>query len=156
MAQEIHSFGYESDVSGIRELASGIKSYHDSTAYTLIDSTGLGTAAAAQTAAAILNIGRYQQNMFWIDSTASPARGDNTGLTVIMETRPASGSPWTIFRTETAVNESGLTPLQVIGSGIAETTGVTHFEDIRITVDNLTNGSGSATIVGYMVQRTPN
>ena len=151
----IQNKNFDSEMlSGINErLHFGV----DATSYVLIASVGLETAGhAACTAAAIIDISKWQENTLYVQSTNGPAgNAGTTGLTVIMETRPASAVAWTPFRTESGVQTTGLSAFKVIGSGVAALSGTTHFKDIRITVQNTTDSSGTATVVAYMNQRTP-
>lgn len=143
------------------ETLSGINStlsYNmDNTSYVLIASVGLETAGHALcTAAAIIDISRWSENTLFVQSTNGPAgNAGTTGLTVIMEARPASGVAWTPFRTETGVQTTGLSSFRIVGSGVAALSGATHFKDIKLTVQNTTDSSGTATVVAYMLQRTP-
>jgi len=137
------------------EFEGYIASFYDATSYLLIPSTGLETAGAASTANAIIDLSRYSQNTLWVESTSVVARAANTGLTVIMETRPSSAIGWYVFRTESGVSESGLSAIRVMGSGVADLSGVTHFNDVRITIQNTTDSSGTATVQAWLSSRTP-
>ena len=149
MPQNEHAFDWESHISAIAYL-------HDTTSYSLIASVGLETAGHADsTAAAIINLGRYAENTLYLESTAAVARANNTGLEVIMETRPASAISWYVFKTNSGLNESGLSAMSIDGSGIADVSGVSHFEDVRITVFNATDSSSTATIQAWVQSRTP-
>ena len=77
-----------------------------------------------------------------------------TGLTVIMEARPASAVAWYPFRTESGVNTTGASAYRLVGSGTT-LSGIAHYEDIRITIENTTDSSGTATISAWLLQRTP-
>lgn len=147
--QRGHSYGYESDISAIAYL-------HDTTSYIAIASTGLATAGAANTATTIIDLTRYSENTFYINSTGGPAaNAGTTGLTVFFDARPASAIGWVNFRTESAVDVSSVTALRIIGSGVAATSGIKHWGDVRITIENTTDSSGTATVVGYIKSRTP-
>lgn len=143
-----HANQWEEDISSIAYL-------HDTTSFVFITAVGLETAGAASTANAIVDLTKWAENTLYIDSTAAVARTANTALTVIFETRPASGIGWTTFRTETAVNESGLSAWNIVGSGVAGVSGVTHFGDVRITIENTTDSSGTATVQAWLKLRTP-
>lgn len=147
MPHEKDSFRWEKNVSAIAYL-------HDTTSFTLIATTGLTTAAATQTANAVINLSRYKENTLYVDSTAALARTSNSGLTIIFETRPVAAAPWIVFKTNSAVTESGLSAFKIDGSGIADLSSVSHFADVRITIDNISD-SGSATVQAWMVSRTP-
>ena len=144
-----NSFQWEQHVSSIAAL-------HDTTMVAIIAATSLSTAGAANTAVHIRDVSRYKTNTLYIQSTNGPAaNAGTTGLTVIMETRPASAVAWTVFRTESGVQTTGASILNVIGSGIAATSGVSHFKDIRLTIENTTDSSGTATVQAWLNQRTP-
>ena len=137
------------------EFEGYIASFYDATSYLAITSVGLETAGAVSTASFIVDLSRYSQNTLWVESTSVVARAANTGLTVIMETRPSSAIGWYVFRTESGVSESGLSAIRVMGSGVADLSGVTHFKDVRITIENTTDSSGTATVQAWMSSRTP-
>lgn len=140
---------WEDDLSAISYL-------HDTTSYVLVTSVSLSTAGAANTAAAIVNLSKYSDNIVYIESTGGPAtNAGTTGLTVFFETRPASAIAWTPFKTNTAVESSGLSAFQVQGSGVADLSGVTHFGDVRVTIENTTDSSGTATVQAWIFSRTP-
>ena len=145
----LNTYKYENDISGIADL-------HDTTSYALIASVGLETAGAASTANAIVNIGRYAESTVYINSTNGPAtNAGTTGLTIIFDTRPASAIAWFTFRTETGVQTTGLSAFRIVGSGVAGLSGVAHFEDVRVTIQNTTDSSGTATVQAWMQSRTP-
>lgn len=149
MPHDIHSHGYENNISAIAYL-------HDTTSYVLVPSTGLETAGAANTAVAIVDLARYAENVIYVNCTNAPAtNAGTTGLTIIFETRPASAIPWFPFRTESGAQTTGLSAFEVIGSGVGELSGVTYFKDVRITIENTTDSSGTATVQAWMVSRTP-
>ena len=145
---EQKSYDWESQISAIAYL-------HDVTSFVVISATSLETAGAANTAVAILDVSKYKNNILYIQSTNGPAaNAGTTGLTVIMESRPASAVAWTVFRTESGVVTTGASAYELVGSG-ATLSGVKHFGDVRITVQNTTDSSGTATISAYMMSRTP-
>lgn len=140
----------------VSEGIDNISQYYDNTASLIITSVGLETAGAANTAAFILDISKFAENTLYVDSTGGPAaNAGTTGLTVFFETRPASAITWTVFRTESGIEVSGLSAIKVIGSGVASISGVTHFKDIRITIENTTDSSGTATVQAWLLQRGP-
>ena len=149
---------FENMVSGLNStignLNTTIASNMDNTSVVLIATASLTTAAASQSANAVINIAKWSENTVYIESTAAAARANDTGLTVVFETRPASAIGWYVFRTETGVNESGLTAYKIMGSGVEGLSSVTHFGDIRLTIDNISD-SGSATVVAWLKSRTP-
>lgn len=143
-------------LSGSKDILSGIAVYHDTTAYVLISATSLETAGAANTAVAIVDLTKWADNILYINSTNGPAtNAGTTGLTVTMETRPASAIAWFAFKTNSAVQTTGLSAFKIEGSGVAELSGVTHFGDIRVTIENTTDSSGTATLTAWLLQRTP-
>jgi len=149
MAKEIHSTQWESDISAIARM-------HDTTAHALIASVGLETAGAANTAVAIVDISKYSDNTLYINSTNGPGtNAGTTGLTVFFEARPASAIGWQSFRTESGVQTTGLSAFKIVGSGVAALSGVTHFQDIRVTIQNTTDSSGTATVQAWLLSRTP-
>ncbi len=150
MAQPIpNSFKWEDDINSIAEL-------HDTTSFVTIALTSLSTAGAANTANAIVDLTKFSDSILYINSTNGPGtNAGTTGLTVIFETRPASGIAWFAFRTETGVETTGLSAFNIIGSGVASLSGVTHFNDIRITIENTTDSSGTATVQAWLNLRTP-
>ena len=140
------------------EKLSGIAYFHDATSVLIIPSTGLDTAGAPNTCVAILDISRYSKNTLYIDSTGGPAtNAGTTGLTIFFETRPASSAAWVGFRAESGVEVSGPSAFNIIGSGITSNalSGVSHFKDIRITIQNTTDSSGTATVQAWVFSRTP-
>jgi len=146
---EPKTYTSEVDLSSIAYL-------HDTTSYIAITSTSLNTAGAANTAAVIVDLTRYSENTLYINSTGGPAtNAGTTGLTVFFDTRPASAIGWVTFRTESAVDVSSVTALRVIGSGVAATSGIKHWGDVRITIENTTDSSGTATVQAWLKSRTP-
>lgn len=130
--------------------------YHDATSTLLVSSTSLSTAGAANTANAIIDLSRYSQNTLYINSTNGPGtNAGTTGLTVIMQTRPASSVSWFTFRTESGIQTTGLSAIKITGSGVASISGITHFGDVKITIQNTTDSSGTATVQAWMSSRTP-
>ena len=129
----------------------------DNTSYTVLTSVGLETAGHANcTASTIIDISKWSENTFYLQSTNGPAgNAGTTGLTVFFQTRPASAVAWYTFRTESGVQTTGLSAFKVEGSGVAGLSGTTHFKDLKIIVQNTTDSSGTATVIGYMNQRTP-
>lgn len=143
------AFGWEENISNIAY-------HHDTTSFVLIASTSLSTAGAANTAVGIIDLSKYSENTLYIDSTGGPAaNAGTTGLTVIMQTRPASAIPWFTFRTESGIEVSGLSAIKIVGSGVASISGVTHFGDVKITIQNTTDSSGTATVQAWLLSRTP-
>lgn len=140
---------WEDDISAIASL-------HDTTSYVFIASQSLSTAGAANTAAAIVDLSRYNDNTIYINSTNGPAgNAGTTGLTVIFQTRPASAISWYTFRTESGVQTTGLSAFKLIGSGVAGLSGVSHFGDVKVTIENTTDSSGTATVQAWLFSRTP-
>jgi hypothetical protein len=146
--------GFDSEkLSGI---AASLSSNIDNTAYSLFGPIGLETAGAANTAASIVDLSKWSENTVYVNCTNGPAgNAGTTGLTVIFETRPASAIGWVVFRTETGVQTTGLSAFKIVGSGVAALSGVTHFKDVKITVQNTTDSSGTATVQAWLLQRTP-
>ena len=136
-------------------IAQKINRYTDDTGYSLIASVGLETAGhAACTAAAIIDLSRYKENSLYLTMTNGPAaNAGTTGLTVIMESRPSSAIAWFPFRTETAVTTTGRTIINVVGSG-GTMSGILYFRDVRITIENTTDTSGTCTVAAWMLSRT--
>ena len=132
------------------------ENFFDATSHALIASTSLSTAGAANTAVAIMDVAKFNDNTLYINSTNGPAaNAGTTGLTVFFETRPASAVNWFVFRTESGVLASGNSAFKLVGSGVAAISGVTHFRDVRITIQNTTDSSGTATVQAWMLSRTP-
>jgi len=136
-------------------IAQKINRYTDDTGYSLIASVGLETAGhAACTAAAIIDLSRYKENSLYLTMTNGPAaNAGTTGLTVIMESRPSSAIAWFPFRVDTGVTTTGRAILNVVGSG-ANASGVLYFRDVRITIENTTDSSGTCTVAAWMLSRT--
>lgn len=150
---ELNSYDWENHVSG---LAYRSARYMDSTSVALIASTSLETAGAVNTAAAIFNMGQFKEATLYVNCVNGPAaNAGTTGLTVFFQTRPASAISWFTFRTETGAQTTGLSAYKIIGSGVASLSGVTHFEDVKITVENTTDSSGTATVQAWAQLRTP-
>jgi len=138
------------------DYLSAVARLHDVTAHVLVSATSLSTAGAANTAVSIVDLSKWEENTLYIDSTGGPAtNAGTTGLTVFFEARPASAAPWVTFRTESGVDTSSTTLWKIIGSGIADSSGITHFGDVRITIENTTDSSGTATVNAYVLSRTP-
>ena len=152
---EPHAYKWEDDISGTHDNSSAIARLHDTTSFVFIAPVGLETAGAASTANAIINLGKWAENTLYVESTSVVARANNTGLEIIFETRPASAIPWFVFKTNSGVTVSGLSAFKIDGSGIADLSGVSHFEDVRITIFNATDSSGSATVQAWLQLRTP-
>ena len=137
------------------EKLSGIAYWHDATAYVFIPTTSLNSGAAALTAiAAIGNISKWKEATLYVDSSAANVRAATTGLTITMQCRPSSAVAWQTFRAESGCDESGLTILKIIGSGNQNTSGMTHFGDIRVNIANISD-SGSATVQAWLFGRSP-
>ena len=136
-------------------IAQKINRYTDDTGYSLIASVGLETAGhAACTAAAIIDLSRYKENSLYLTMTNGPAaNAGTTGLTVIMESRPSSAIAWFPFRTDSGVTTTGRTMLNVVGSG-GTMSGILYFRDVRITIQNTTDSSGTCTVAAWMLSRT--
>lgn len=148
------SFKLESDLSGIN---SRVVDHLDNTSYALFNKISLNSAGAAggpSAVTAVINLAKWKENTLYVDSSCAVARAQTTGLTISLATRPASAVAWQIFNTYTGCDESGLTIMPVVGSGIADTSGMKHFGDVRIIIDNISD-SGSATVLAWMFSRTP-
>ena len=130
--------------------------WYDATSHALIASTSLSTAGAANTAVATMDVAKFNDNTLYINSTNGPAgNAGTTGLTVFFETRPNSAASWFTFRTESGVLASGNSAFKLMGSGVASISGISHFKEIRITIQNTTDSSGTATVQAWMLSRTP-
>lgn len=144
-----NSFNWEDNVDAIGRM-------NDTTSLALITAISLSTAGAANTANAITDLTKWKDNTLYINSTNGPGtNAGTTGLTVFFETRPASAVGWTPFRTETGVAACGTTAIKIVGSGLATTSGITHFADVRVTIENTTDSSGTATVQAWVLSRTP-
>lgn len=134
---------------------SAIAWMHDVTSYVVISSTSLETAGSTNSAVAIFNVSKYKENILYIQSTNGPGNNnDATGLTVTLESRPASAVAWTTFRVETGVNPTGAAGIELVGSG-GTLSGVKHFGDVRVNIENTTDSSGTATLSAFIMSRTP-
>jgi len=151
------NINYDSEYErGSIDYLSGIAGFHDTTAHVLVSATSLSTAGAANTAVGIVDLSKWEENTLYIDSTGGPAtNAGTTGLTVFFEARPVSAVPWQLVRTESGIDTSSTTIWKIIASGIAGSSGTTHFGDVRITIENTTDSSGTATINAYVLSRTP-
>ena len=142
------SYQYEEQISAIAYM-------HDVTSFVVISATSLETAGAANSAVAIFNVSRYKENILYIQCTNGPAaNAGTTGLTVTMQSRPASAVAWTTFRTESGINTTGAAGIELVGSG-GTMSGVKHFGDVRVNIENTTDSSGTATLSAYIMSRTP-
>ena len=156
----MQSFKYEEDLSGIKGSVASIYAnlaYNiDSTAYSIFPGVvSLNTAATVGRTAitAVMDLSKWAQAILYIDSSAAVARTAATGLTVSLACRPESAIAWTLFNTYSGVDESGVTVYRIQGSGIADTSGMNRFGDVRLIIDNITD-SGSATVQAWLFART--
>ena len=135
-------------------IAQKINSYMDDTGYSLIASVGLETAGAVNTAAAIIDLSKYKENTLYLTMTNGPAaNAGTTGLTVIMESRPTSAIAWFPFRSDSGVTTTGRAILNIVGSG-GTMSGISYFKDVRITIENTTDSSGTCTVAAWVLSRT--
>jgi hypothetical protein len=149
-----HSYAFEEQVSG---LWSKLMDKVDTTSYALFTKISLNSAGAAGGPSAVtcvVNLSKWKENTLYVDSSCALARAQATGLTISIATRPASAIAWQVVNTYTGCDESGLTIMPIVGSGIADTSGMKHFGDVRILIDNISD-SGSATVLAWMFSRTP-